>query len=109
MSTGRGTAQGRAASLVEAAIAGVAAPRGDPAAVQAHLDVLTKPPGSLGRLESTAQPVDDEVRERIEAHRRSRPAVWRTIEVPEQAGGAILAAAADQVVLMVAGLEMSLK
>ena len=54
MSTGRGTARSRAASLVEAAIAGVAAPRGDPAAVQAHLGALTKPPGSLGRLESLA-------------------------------------------------------
>ena len=49
------------------------------------------------------------VRERIEAHRRSRPASWRTIEAPERAGGAILAAAADQVVLMVAGLAMRLK
>ncbi len=54
MSTGRGANRGRAASLAEAAIAGVAAPRGDPAAVQAHLDALTKPPGSLGRLESLA-------------------------------------------------------
>ena len=32
----------------------VAAPRGDPAAVRAHLDALTKPPGSLGRLEELA-------------------------------------------------------
>ena len=32
----------------------VATPRGDPAAVQAHLDALTKPPGSLGRLEKLA-------------------------------------------------------
>ena len=31
-----------------------AAPPGDPAAVQAHLDALTKPPGSLGRLEELA-------------------------------------------------------
>ncbi|MCY4574027.1 MAG: nicotinate-nucleotide--dimethylbenzimidazole phosphoribosyltransferase, partial [Gemmatimonadetes bacterium] len=45
---------GSAASLVEAAIAGVTAPRGDPAAVLAHLDALTKPPGSLGRLEALA-------------------------------------------------------
>lgn len=32
----------------------VATPPGDPAAVQAHLDALTKPPGSLGRLEELA-------------------------------------------------------
>ncbi|MCY3545439.1 MAG: nicotinate-nucleotide--dimethylbenzimidazole phosphoribosyltransferase, partial [Gemmatimonadetes bacterium] len=31
-----------------------AAPPGDPGAVQAHLDALTKPPGSLGRLEALA-------------------------------------------------------
>ena len=45
---------GSAGARVEAAIAGVGAPPGDPAAVQAHLDALTKPPGSLGRLESLA-------------------------------------------------------
>ena len=39
------------AALLEGSISRVAAPRGDPAAVQAHLDALTKPPGSLGRLE----------------------------------------------------------
>lgn len=32
----------------------VAGPRGDPAEVQAHLNALTKPPGSLGRLEELA-------------------------------------------------------
>ena len=84
------------------------------------------------------------MRERIEAHRRSRPGAWDTMEAPERAGDAILAAGtdtvlldcvtvltgmaigragaksedaalaamaavADQVVLMVAGLEMRLK
>ena len=44
------------ATLLERAISRVAAaaPPGDPAAVQAHLDALTKPPGSLGRLEELA-------------------------------------------------------
>ena len=32
----------------------VATSKGDPAAVRAHLDALTKPPGSLGRLEELA-------------------------------------------------------
>ena len=32
----------------------VSRPSGDPARVQAHLDALTKPPGSLGRLEALA-------------------------------------------------------
>ena len=45
---------GAAASLLQAAIADVTAPPGDPASVQGHLDALTKPPGSLGRLEALA-------------------------------------------------------
>ena len=48
---------------------------------------------------ATAQAVDDEMRDRIEAHRRHRPAGWRTIEAPERAGEAILAAGTDTVVL----------
>ena len=48
---------------------------------------------------ATAQAVDDEMRDRIEAHRRHRPAGWRTIEAPDQAGDAILAAGTDTVVL----------
>ena len=48
---------------------------------------------------ATAQAVDDEMRQRIETHRRNRPPDWRTIEAPERAGKAILAAATDTVVL----------
>ncbi len=48
---------------------------------------------------ATAQPVDDEMRDRIEAHRRSRPEGWRTIEAPERAGSAILEAATETVLL----------
>jgi len=48
---------------------------------------------------ATAEAVDDEMRDRIEAHRRSRPAGWRTIEAPERAGEAVLAAGTDTVVL----------
>lgn len=48
---------------------------------------------------ATAEAVDDEMRDRIEAHRRNRPAGWRTIEAPERAGEAILAAGTDTVVL----------
>ncbi len=44
------------AALLEEAIGrvGAAAQPGDPVAVQTHLDALTKPPGSLGRLEALA-------------------------------------------------------
>ena len=48
---------------------------------------------------ATAEPVDDEMRGRIEAHRRDRPAAWRTIEAPERAGRAIVAAGTDTVIL----------
>ena len=49
----------RSVTLLEDAIHRVqaAAPSGDPGAVQAHLDMLTKPPGSLGRLEELARQV----------------------------------------------------
>ena len=47
---------GSSAALLDDAIGHVAAavPQGDRVAVQAHLDALTKPPGSLGRLEELA-------------------------------------------------------
>ena len=48
---------------------------------------------------ATAEPLDDEMRTRIEAHRRERPAAWRTVEAPERAGAAILRAATPTVVL----------
>ncbi len=48
---------------------------------------------------ATARAVDDEMRDRIEAHRRSRPRGWRTIEAPERAGSAILKAATATVLL----------
>ncbi len=48
---------------------------------------------------ATAEAVDDEMRDRIEAHRLGRPAGWRTIEAPLRAGEAILAAPTDTVVL----------
>jgi adenosylcobinamide kinase/adenosylcobinamide-phosphate guanylyltransferase len=35
---------------------------------------------------ATAQPGDDEMRRRIEAHRKSRPAGWRTLEAPVKVG-----------------------
>lgn len=48
---------------------------------------------------ATAEPVDEEMRGRIEAHRRHRPPGWRTIEAPERAGDAIRAAGTGTVVL----------
>ena len=48
---------------------------------------------------ATAEPVDDEMRARIDAHRRDRPEGWETLEAPAGAGRAILAARNDTVVL----------
>jgi adenosylcobinamide kinase/adenosylcobinamide-phosphate guanylyltransferase len=40
-------------------------------------------------LIATAEARDDEMRERIEAHRRERPAGWRTVEEPLDLAGAL--------------------
>lgn len=42
---------------------------------------------------ATAEAGDDEMRQRIEAHRLSRPADWRTLEAPTNVGKRILAEA----------------
>ncbi|MGA2762579.1 MAG: bifunctional adenosylcobinamide kinase/adenosylcobinamide-phosphate guanylyltransferase [Spirochaetia bacterium] len=41
---------------------------------------------------ATAQAQDEEMRQRIEAHRRSRPAGWRVVEEPRDLAGALRAA-----------------
>ncbi|MFA5399751.1 MAG: bifunctional adenosylcobinamide kinase/adenosylcobinamide-phosphate guanylyltransferase [Dehalococcoidia bacterium] len=38
---------------------------------------------------ATARPLDDEMRERIEAHRRSRPAGWDTLEAEDNLSAAL--------------------
>ncbi|HUV95011.1 MAG TPA: bifunctional adenosylcobinamide kinase/adenosylcobinamide-phosphate guanylyltransferase [Anaerolineae bacterium] len=50
---------------------------------------------------ATAEAKDEEMRARIEAHRRGRPATWRTIEAPRQTGRAIAAVVADARVVLV--------
>jgi len=44
---------------------------------------------------ATAEPLDEEMRERIARHRAERPAAWRTLEAPRGAGEAIRRAAGD--------------
>lgn len=44
---------------------------------------------------ATAEPGDDEMRRRIEAHRASRPREWRTIEEPIDLAGALEGQAGD--------------
>jgi len=50
---------------------------------------------------ATAAPLDEEMRQRIEAHRKSRPASWRTLEVNTRIGGRIAAEIADARVVIV--------
>jgi adenosylcobinamide kinase/adenosylcobinamide-phosphate guanylyltransferase len=45
---------------------------------------------------ATAEARDDEMRERIEAHRRERPAGWRTVEEPLDLAGALRGLAEDE-------------
>ena len=49
---------------------------------------------------ATAQALDDEMRARIEAHRRDRPAAWRTLEAPRRAGEAIAQAEPRAIMLV---------
>jgi adenosylcobinamide kinase/adenosylcobinamide-phosphate guanylyltransferase len=39
---------------------------------------------------ATAQPLDEEMRSRISAHKGRRPASWRTLELPREVGGYLL-------------------
>ena len=45
---------------------------------------------------ATAEARDDEMRERIAAHRRERPAAWRTVEEPLDLAGALRGLASDE-------------
>jgi len=50
---------------------------------------------------ATAEAKDEEMRARIEAHRRARPPAWRTVEAPRRVGKAIVAALDDARVVVV--------
>lgn len=58
---------------------------------------------------ATAQPLDDEMRERIKRHRAERPDRWRTVEEPLDLAGALLRVGgeADAVVVDCIGLWIS--
>jgi len=50
---------------------------------------------------ATAEAGDEEMQERIEKHRQSRPAAWHTLEAPRDVAAAILAHARDAQVVLV--------
>lgn len=50
---------------------------------------------------ATARAGDDEMRQRIVLHQQSRPAAWRTLEVPESVGEAVLKSAGDAKAILI--------
>lgn len=50
---------------------------------------------------ATATPGDQEMRQRIEVHRRNRPFTWRTLEVPLHLADALEAEASDAAVVVI--------
>ena len=50
---------------------------------------------------ATAEPGDEEMRQRIAAHQQARPSGWRTLEASEHAGDAIVQADAPELVVLV--------
>jgi adenosylcobinamide kinase / adenosylcobinamide-phosphate guanylyltransferase len=49
---------------------------------------------------ATGEAGDDEMRERIEHHRRERPPGWRTVEEPLEVGRALAAVAPDETAIL---------
>ncbi|NPA90395.1 MAG: bifunctional adenosylcobinamide kinase/adenosylcobinamide-phosphate guanylyltransferase [Chloroflexi bacterium] len=49
---------------------------------------------------ATAEPLDEEMRQRIERHQRSRPSSWRTVEAPTHVGPALAQAYAGEKVVV---------
>ena len=63
--------------------------------------VAAKEGGDSVLYVATAQAFDDEMQARINKHQAERPASWRTVESPTDAGGTILAALVDEQVILV--------
>jgi adenosylcobinamide kinase / adenosylcobinamide-phosphate guanylyltransferase len=61
---------------------------------------LIETAAAAGLYCATAEPGDDEMRERIAAHRADRSAFWRTIEAPLDVAGAIAEATAERPLLI---------
>jgi adenosylcobinamide kinase / adenosylcobinamide-phosphate guanylyltransferase len=68
-----------------------------------HAEQVARASGRSVLFIATAQPFDDEMRERIKKHRAARPAKWKTLEAPVQVGSALISQAsqlkADVVIL----------
>ena len=67
--------------------------------------------GELGRkvlYVATAEALDDEMKDRIEAHRRTRPESWKTVEAARDVAAAILDEVADADVVIIDCLTLLL-
>jgi adenosylcobinamide kinase / adenosylcobinamide-phosphate guanylyltransferase len=62
----------------------------------AHALRLAARAGTQVVLIATAEARDEEMRERIEAHRRERPSGWRTVEEPLDLSGALRGLSGDE-------------
>jgi adenosyl cobinamide kinase/adenosyl cobinamide phosphate guanylyltransferase len=60
---------------------------------------LAQKAGGRVAVVATGTASDEEMRERIELHRRSRPRSWRVYEAPERLTGSVPAGSADTIVL----------
>ena len=66
-----------------------------------HAERLAVQSGQRVLYVATAQPLDEEMRARIHAHQRRRPAGWQTRELPADVGRQLLAAPPDADVILV--------
>lgn len=57
--------------------------------------------GSRVLMVATAEPLDEEMRLRIEGHRKNRPPAWRTLEAPQNIGKSVAAGLGDAEVVIV--------
>jgi len=57
---------------------------------------------------ATAEPLDEEMRERIEEHRKRRPESWRTLEAPLEVGRRISQELKDEEVVLIDCLTLLL-
>ncbi|MGE5618672.1 MAG: bifunctional adenosylcobinamide kinase/adenosylcobinamide-phosphate guanylyltransferase [Sphingomonadaceae bacterium] len=67
----------------------------------AMAEKMARNAGGRITLVATAQALDDEMKQRIAAHRAARPAGWRTLEEPLDLGGAVEQAVADSDLVVV--------
>lgn len=66
-----------------------------------HAERMARELGGRVTYVATAQPLDDEMRQRIAFHRAVRPAAWRTIEEPLDLAGAVRTATKESDVVLI--------